>query len=411
MSRARPPLFYGWVIVAASFALMMLCSGLGIYALSVYLHAFVASGHFSMEQVSLASGLFSASGGLVSVWVGRWLDRFDLRWLMSGGCLLMACALASIGWVNTVPALFAFYIVLGIGFSAAALLPATALVVRWFQDKRATAMSLAATGNSVGAIVVVPPVAFLVSSLGFAPAASWLALALLVLALPLIWGVVKPWPASMGLSALGNTGATQRAATPTISYEAARASRYFKRTCIAAALGMTAHVGGQIHLFNLLQDQRASTALAAGAIAIMATSSVLARFVYIRCIARLGNLGVLALLLVVQGLALIGLGSAQVTAVQLLCIVAYGSTLGSFITQQSLVISEAFGAAVYGRLYGLTRLWAMPGGLIGPTLMGWLHAGSGGYGLPYAAIGGLSLLGAGVLWGGNRIVIADAEPI
>ena len=66
MSSARPPLFYGWVIVAASFVLMMLCSGLGIYALSVYLHAFVASGHFSMEQVSLASGLFSASGGLVS---------------------------------------------------------------------------------------------------------------------------------------------------------------------------------------------------------------------------------------------------------------------------------------------------------------------------------------------------------
>ena len=54
------------------------------------------------------------------------------------------------------------------------------------------------------------------------------------------------------------------------------------------------------------------------------------------------------------------------------------AALGCFIPQQSLVISEAFGAAIYGRLYGLTRLWAMPGGLIGPTLMGWLHTSSGG---------------------------------
>ena len=47
----------------------------------------------------------------------------------------------------------------------------------------------------------------------------------------------------------------------------------------------------------------------------------------------------------------------------------------------------------------------MPGGLIGPALMGWLHASSGGYVLPYAVIGGLSLLGAVVVSGANRVVV------
>ena len=88
-------------------------------------------------------------------------------------------------------ALYGFFVLLGIGYGGAALIPGTTVVARWFTTQRATALSVAATGNSFGAVVLVPPVALLVGALGLDGAARWMALALLVGTLPVTWLVLR----------------------------------------------------------------------------------------------------------------------------------------------------------------------------------------------------------------------------
>ena len=408
---ARPGqgVFYGWYVVAAVFVLFTAASGLTTYGLSIYLHAFVAEGRFSIEQVSFASGAFSAAGGLVGAVVGRLLDRWDVRWVITAGAALMLAAVLSLPWVRSLPALYAFYIVMGVGYGTAALIPGTTLIARWFSDRRSTALSIAATGNSFGAVTLVPPAALLVAQLGLDGASSWIALALALGTLLPTWLVLRSWPRDKGCAALGEAPSSgQGAPTPPAAsaeaYRRAVGTRYFKGVCIAFMLGMAAHMGGQAHLFNRLMEQGVGTGFASLAISAMAASSVFARFGAVWALRRMSTRNFMALLLGVQGLALWGCGLGEHPAWLLACILLFGSTLGNFVTVQSLVLAEAFGVAAYARLYGTSRVWGVPGALLGPGVMGWIYQQTGDYLGAYLMIGAVSLAGIAALrMAGHRL--------
>lgn len=402
-----------WAIVAAVFIVFVVSSGLTIYCLSVYLHAFVASGRFGIEEASFASSTFMASGGLVSFAVGRLVDRHDVRLVMSGGAALMIAALLAVPWVDTLPRLFAFHIVLGIGFAGAALLPGTTLVARWFVARRTTAMTIASTGNSVGAIVLAPPAAMLIAALGFDDASRWLALAMALGILPLAWLVLRSWPAELGMSPVGGEVAAPTPVSPAAGdtvFSAALRSRYYWAACVAFLLGMAATVGGQTHLFNLMMLREPDAARAGAAIAVMAGASVAARFVAIWLLARMSNHAFVVSLLATQAVALGTIGLAEGDAALLLGIVLFGATIGNFVTLQSLLLAEAFGTAAYARLYGLSRVVSTFGVLFGPSIMGVLQSARQDYDGAFVAAGALALAGAGMMLLSGPVPTAAKQP-
>ncbi len=415
---SKSGIFYGWYMVAVVFLVLTICSGLTVYSLSVYLHAFVAEGLFSTGQVSFASGIFSAAAGLVGLGVGRLLDRHDVRHVITGGVLLMAAAMLALPLVRNLPALYGFYLVLGVGYGTAALIPCTTLVARWFTEKRSVALSIASTGNSFGAIVLTPPVALLIGELGIGRSGVWIALIMLLGILPMTWFVLRSWPRDRNLAAYGEAGGAAAPAAADSGDEEYRVSvrtRFYRMLNVSFMLGMAAHVGGQTHLFNLLMHRGADLQLAGLAIALMATSSVLARFLAVAALVRMSTRGFLALLLAVQGAALYGCGVATNTIVLMACIVVYGSTLGNLVTMQSLLLAETFGTAAYSRLYGLSRVWSVPGVLLGPGLMGLFYTWQQAYGAAYFMAATLSMAGVLALMlagpstnaaGGSRVVVA-----
>lgn len=393
---ARPRVFRGWYIVAAVFTVMTVCSGLGVYCISVFLHGFVASGRFPIEQVSFASGGFAVASNVVGLWVGRLLERYDARRVITGGALLMAAALAALPLVRGTATLYAFFLLLGIGYGGAALIPGTTVVARWFTTQRATALSVAATGNSFGAVVLVPPVALLVGALGLDGASRWMALALLVGTLPVTWGVLRSWPHDVGLVPQGAdamTAAGRPQGADDLGYEAAVRTRYYRMFALSFLLGMAAHVGGQTHVFNLLMQRLGDPAQAGSAVAMMAACSVLARFAAVAALRRISTRRFIMVLLALKGISLAGCGVATDTTTLLLWVALFGSTLGNFITAQSVLLAEAFGVTAYARLYGLSRVVATPGVLLGPGLMGVLYGLGQGYAMPYLAVAAVSLSG------------------
>ncbi|MEZ5726719.1 MAG: MFS transporter [Burkholderiaceae bacterium] len=394
-------MFYGWWVVWGTFALMAVCAGTAVYGVSVLLHAFVDEGRFDLGQASFAAGLFSIASGMVGVVVGRLLERVDIRLVMTGGVLIMASSLGLLPLVRDPLTLSCFFLAFGIGFGTAAIVPSTTIIARWFTRQRASAMSIAATGNSVGAIVVTPVVVWLIASRGIDGASPWLAVLLLATSLPVIWGVLRSSPAARGLEPLGGATELDRATTPQAVAQAhARASRtrFFRLGLVALILAMGAHVGGQAHLFNLLMERGAGGELASAALALMAGASVAARFPAVIALERMSPRGFMIVLMAIQALALVGVGLAASPVALAIGIAAYGATIGSFMTGLSLLLVDAFGVAVYARLYGLARVWLSLGVLLGPGLMGWLHQHAGGYGPAYLAVAALSLAGALTQW-------------
>ncbi len=396
----RTTLSRPWAIVAAVFVVFTVSSGLTIYSLSVYLHAFVASGRFTIEEASLASSTFMAAGGLVAFGVGRLVDRHDVRLVMSGGTAMMVAALLAVPWIDTLAGLFAFHVVLGIGFSAAAILPGTTIVTRWFVTGRATAMNVASTGNSFGAIVLTPPAAMLIATLGFDGASAWLALCAALGILPLTWLVLRSWPAELGMTAVGSGSVAPQAgaaADGDAMFARALRSRYYWAACAAFLLGMAGTVGGQTHLFNLMMLRKADAASAGAAIALMAAASVAARFVAIGLLERMSNHAFVVLVLVTQAVGLVGIGLAEGDAPLFVSIVLFGATIGNFVTVQSLLIAAAFGTEAYARLYGLSRVLSTFGVLFGPTVMGTLQSARQDYVGAFVVAAALSLAGAAAM--------------
>ena len=394
--------FYGWRIVWAVFFISSTCSGLSVYALSVYLHAILADGRFSMTEASYASGSFTIAMGVAGLAVGRLLRDRDIRRVMCAGAVLMAAALMAIPLVDSLWKLYAFYTVLGFGYASVALIPCTTLITRWFVTSRSTAMSIGATGNSFGAVSITPFVVLLIAQVGLDQASRWLGLAMLAGTLPLIAWVLVAYPRDKGLRALGEPAArphgedtTPVAGGPTRVYR----SRFFLTGTLAFALGMAAHVGGQTHLFNRVMTATSDTSLAGVSIALMAASSVGARFLVVYALRRVSSRAMIVALLAIQGVALMACGLFESRLLLLLAIVTYGGTLGSFVTMQALLIAEAFGVSRYAQIYAMARFLSVLGVLIGPGLMGLLHQRTGGYLASFVTVGLISVLGAMVLAG------------
>ena len=393
------PGFYGWRIVWAVFFISSTCSGLSVYALSVYLHAILADGRFSMTEASFASGTFTIAMGVAGLGVGRLLVTRDIRRVMAAGAVLMSAALLAIPLIDALWKLYVFYAVLGIGYGSAALIPCTTLITRWFVARRSMAMSIGATGNSFGAVAITPFVALLIAQIGLDLASRWLALLMLAGTLPLIAWVLIAYPRDCGLAALGErlvNGNSTHAANAKGTARVYR-SRFFITGTLAFALGMAAHVGGQTHLFNRVMTATGDTSLASLSIALMAASSVGARFLVVYALRRMSSRAMIVALLAIQGVALIACGLFDSRAALLVAITVYGGTLGSFITMQALLVAEAFGVAHYAQIYAMARFLSVLGVLIGPGLMGLLHQRTGGYLASFMAVGLISMLGALVL--------------
>ncbi len=391
---------YGWRIVWAAFLIQMTCSGLTIYGLSVYLHAIVHGDRFSVTEASFASGTFTLAMGIAGLGVGRLLRDHDIRSVMSAGAVLMAAALALLPFVGSLWALHLFYAVLGVGYACTALIPCTTLVTRWFVASRSSAMSIAATGNSFGAIAITPAAALLIGQFGLDVASRWLALLMLAGTLPLIAGVLVPFPADRGWRALGaadDTPAAPMALDATGAVGGLYRSRFFVVSTLAFALGMAAHVGGQTHLYNRVMLATGDAALAGFSIALMAGSSVAARFAAVAALRHWTPRTVIAALLAAQGLALAVCGLTDQRLLLLTAIAVYGGTLGNFITMQTLIIADAYGVARYAQVYAMSRFLSVFGVLAGPGLMGALYQGTGDYLASFVTVGAISGLGVPLL--------------
>lgn len=101
--------FYGWYVVAAVLVIMTVTAGLGFYNLSVYLKAFVAEGGFSVAAASGATACFFVSSGIAGLGVATLIERYDPRWVITGGAIVSAIATLGAGHVSELWQLYLFY--------------------------------------------------------------------------------------------------------------------------------------------------------------------------------------------------------------------------------------------------------------------------------------------------------------
>lgn len=392
------PFVRGWVVLAGVFGVMMITSGMVFYALGAFLDAFVDEQDFSTGLASAGVGVFLLASGLCGYYTGKLVNRFDARWVITAGTAVSTAGMALLAEIRNGWQMFAVMILFGIGFGLCGLVPTTTLVTRWFERRRSVAMAIASTGLSLGGIILLPQLIQRIESVSLVYWAPRFAVVYCALLLISTWGFIRAWPADVGLGPDGarsadHSGRTPVGPPPGTSYGQAIRTRFFIFTAIGFVLAMSSQVGAIHHIYKLTGDRLGLEAAGAGAVQLLAGTSVVARICGGVAALKLSLRWLTMALMVVQvvGLCVLAVAGDELTIV--VGVLVLGSAMGNLLMLHPLILADAFGVRDYPRIYGFGSLLMVSGLAGGPFITGVLHDAysyrSAFFTLAAIAVGGL----------------------
>jgi MFS family permease len=404
--------FYGWYVTLACMTIMFVTIGVGYYGLSVFLKPLQQEHGWSNALVSGATGMYFAVSGLASLVAGPFIDRQGPKRLMTVSIVLTAAGAASVGYVETAWQLYAAYLVMAAAYGMGSAVSVSSMLSRWFITKRAKAMSLSSTGVSLGGAVLVPIGSVLVERGGLGLAAPILGLLVAAVALPVLYLIVVPDPADLGLEPDGEAsegGARVRHQDQYRRWTRPEAARTvgFWAVFIGFAMALATQTAVLIHQLSFLGEPGKLGSRGAAALAVTTTTigSIVARLIVGQFADRLDKRWLTVTLFVLQASAVFAY--VHVDSVVGIYVVAlvFGFTIGNVYMMQSLLVGELFGVMSFGAIYGVVALAGQAGSGGGLVFMGWMHDRTDGYTVPFTVLAVVNLVAAAVITG------ARARPV
>ncbi len=174
----RVPFFYGWVILIVS-ALAIFVSGPGqTYSVSIFVDHIISDMGWSRTMVS---GLYTAgsfTAGVVMIFMGRLLDKYGARIMMTSVCILFGFAAIWMSQVDHLLKLYAgFTFIRILGQGSLTLIPTT-LIALWFIRRRGRAIAFGSIGGALSAATFPILIHTLITNTGWRNV--WLVLAVII---------------------------------------------------------------------------------------------------------------------------------------------------------------------------------------------------------------------------------------
>ena len=389
------------MVIIGLFIILTTSAGLGFYGLSVYLSALNRTRGFSISSMSAATAVYFVVSGFAGMGIAKLLRSMDPRPIVIIGALIASGAMLMLGRVTEIWQVYLVYGVFGVGYAATALIISTTLVARWFDKKRAVALSVASTGLSVGGIVMTPVARNLLKTMSIEHATSRIALMYLLGIIPACLIFLRPDPARYGLAADGvplgpefsDTGVALRPVANGIPYVEAVKSTAFLAITIGFLCGLGAQVGAIAQLDKLAHERISAEGPAARILSIIAGCSVVGRLSSSLILPKIGNRRFTILVLTLQSVALAILAFAEGEVAVTATAVLFGLMIGNVLLLHPLLLATTFGVRDYPRIYGRSQFFTTIGVAAGPFLYGYLRDHGGGYRTSYLVGAVLTLAG------------------
>lgn len=373
---AQRTVSYGWIVVAASAAII--CIGMGtLFSLGVFLVPIERATGWSRGQISTVALLNWIAMGVGSFAWGVLSDRIGGRGVVMAGGFLLGLGLVLASQAQT---LWQFYVTFGVlvGFSVGAFYaPLTSTATKWFTERRGLAVALVSSGIGVG-ILVISPLARALTT-----AWDW-RVAMLVLG-DIAWLVIIP----TALLIRDDAPVTARAAgRPEPAYSSAQVLRapQFWAIALTHFACCAAHSGPIFHMVTHATDQGVPAMAAAAALGVSGLSSIAGRIGGGMIADRLGVKRTLIGGLLLQAAIIAAYLLAREAWTFYALAVVFGTAYGGVMPLYALVTREYFGEKVMGTAYGAVflvsslgmGLGSLAGGVIYDRLgaYAWLYLGS-----------------------------------
>ena len=392
MGRPAGELYYGWRIVAASFSILLVTVGIGLYGPPVFLVPL--QDHFGWSRAAIAGGsaLAALTAGSVAPLVGVWIDRYGSRKVMTTGALVMGCSFCLLGAIQSLWQLYAINVIAGMGITCVAWIPNQTLISNWFDRMRGRAMGITLSGIGFGGLAMPLLAGFLIGRFGWRVAFASLGSLVLLIVVAVILAVVRSRPAEMGLLPDGepvNPG--ERPEAPTdgspetagLSLGESIRTSAFWILCLGHVLwtfGSMALIG---HLPAFLNDHGFEIETAAGYLSLAIGLSVVGRLSFGMLADRYAKKWIMSAALLLHTLAVLCLFRVDSFGALPGFVFLFGMGIGGGAVLVPLLIGEYFGLRAFGKVLGVVTISATLGAAIGPVVTGRIFDVTGSYELAF----------------------------
>ena len=193
-ARDRPG-FYGYRLIAYSFAVCFLASSFFLHARGVFFPQWMADFAVSRTELSLVVSLTLFTGACFAPVMGFIIDKFPLKNIICAAAVWLSLGYSAMQWVDSYLLLLAVLIPFqGLGWLGVGPLVHTKLMVNWFTRNRGMALGIAIMGISVAGVVVPVVNAYLAQTIGWRDTYLIYVALLLLLVVPVTILVVRQTP-------------------------------------------------------------------------------------------------------------------------------------------------------------------------------------------------------------------------
>ena len=389
----RGPIFYGWVIVASMFLVNYSTMATGTLNFGPFIVPMGEGLDMTRSDFGWAQTTRNLTAGFSALLVGRLLDRYGSRVYLVVTAVIIGVCLLAISQVTEAWHFFILFGVIGVtGVTAPNSLVTSVPVAKWFVRRRGRALALSVLGLGVGGVTLVPVTQYLIDEEGWRAAWGIMAIAFMVICIPVAALFLRRQPEDMGLEVDGvakppdsrpprdasavRTGGVEEDAW-TLG-EARRESTLWKLIAVFALVGL-AQGGASVHRFPFwtergIDAQTVSFAFsvdAAGATAMILLSGWLVERVPVRF------LGVGAFIGFASSTTLMLFGHKELHMFASTLI--FGSSVGAFMIVPTYMMAEYYGRAFLGAIRGVVLLVTLLTAGVGAPLVGYMRDSSGDY--------------------------------
>ena len=355
-------IYYGWAMVATLGFTATVSYGVLVYAFAVFITPMGAELGWSKARITGAFSVAQLVAGVTAVPLGRWVDRHGARGVMTSGSILATVLL--VGWsrVESLPAFYAVWALIGVASAAVLYEPAFAIVATWFRRDRSQALTLLTFIGGFASVVFVPLTTVLVERFGWRDALLWLAAVSAVFTVAPHALVLRRRPADLGLAP---DGIVRLDPAPSVVEPALVATEFgtpaadairtrtFRWLTVAFALSAFTVTAIMVHLVPLLRERGYSAGFAGGAMGVLGLMALPGRLIFTPLGGRWSRVRVTALIFALSVLALVTLLVSHAAAAVWVFVVLFGAGFGAITPARAALIADSFGVASYAEISGV----------------------------------------------------------
>ena len=401
--------YYGWWLVVLTGFIMTVATVPLYHAMTVWSVALESHFGWSRTQLGLALTLTRIEGGIMGPIEGYLTDRLGTRRMVLIGLIFLGIGFLLFSQVKNLWMFYLAFVVMALGQGLGSWLPLMTGINNWFIRRRSTAIGWASLGSRLGALILVPVIAWAVDPehdrLGWDRTALVLAIFVLIIAFP-ISKAIRNKPQDHGQSADGDSvqvseheGTLANDESVQVDWTASQAIKTSAFWLIAFGHGFTSMVLLAImtHLGLLLKDRGFDIQTTGWVVAAYTAVAMVFQIVGGYSGDRVPKNLVLFVFTTVQAVGVVVRTVAHTLPMVYLFAVLFGIGFGGRNPLTVAIRGEYFGRASFGKILGLSTVPMNVLLLISSPLAGYLRDVQGDYTDAFLILAFLNVVG-GVLF-------------